>query len=1224
VAKTETEKTHRSLRERLPHRPRRYWRYVSPQRRGVALLILAMVLLAIYGYWYLTNDSRIRRQAIMYLRDITGANVDIENANFNLFGDITLENVSIDVSADRAPFFSASKVILKHRPWSVFFGGTIRPTEVVSLDAEVTDSPATRAFMQSRSFGGGDSTGGGSIDLPVIRVASCRYNRILIDKKILMPAEQFNLRLDMNPDKQQAGYEVYIAEQKIVGEGKEKTVEILQKYHIAVQLFPAWNVTIRSGSGVFLATKGALPPEYRKWLDDYNIRGKYDVEGPVIVSENTIKGDLKLKLDDFSLRLPESQGGLSLSNVSGTLIFSPPEESPDGKFKNGRIELKQITGKLVEAGGVAVKLSGDYLGYSLDSPFNVNIEIDELTLPIRQPTTQPATKPATQPTTQSTTKPTTRPATQPATQPRKSLHPKVKKILDLINRDYSPIGTAEVAVSLSRAPGQKDVSVYGTIKPKNLSAAYRYLPYRVNLDDVTEEPVDDVVDENLHQIYFNNERLVVKNIIGQREGGSFKVNVNAPFKPNAKTGKWDWTVTIDVDSAKMTEALRKALPSEIFIGEPYPLRKIHGRIHAADKHVWVEWDKRLRALGPGDMKCDIDWDFAWTPKGRVVKVNVEASNVPIDKALIATMNRAGRDAMGQLNPSGVLERLSVEVSDSPEKKLSFEVGAELKDVNATYKGFPYTITKLNGDVTVTPKLIVLENMVGRHGQTPIKLNGKIYPGSKNVGVDISVSAGKVLVDKELYQALGDDLKKIWDSLKPKGQADVEFTLKQNLPDNDKELDYHLEIRPRGMTVTYEGFPYKFSGIRGLVTAEPGVVTLQKIQCDRSYRVDGEIRDNGRRIKLKIDASGVPLDKELIAAMPRDFTTVLKTVTPGGTLDIKLDDLTIIHGKAGSSTTKPAKTPPKPVETAATRPSEKGGLSGPRWQAAGVIGLHDTTINVAFGAKKLNGKLNGQIRQDSRGMAIDLKADLKKILIGNYEITDVKGRLTKKASGPLVRIENLEARAYGGRLAGREVMIRMSDPVKYAFSLFYQNVSLSELVNAGAGAGGARTGVLGQLEGKISLEATAGDPKSRRAAGTVVITKGKMYKMPILLGLMHVLYLSLPGDSAFTDGHLKYFVLGDTMVIEEIFLTGSALSLVGSGKMTMANEKLDLTFLTGPPGRLPRIALIRGATKVLNALLKQLLVIRVTGSLSKPISKAVPLRSVDAILKELLSPASRKQ
>jgi len=77
-------------------------------------------------------------------------------------------------------------------------------------------------------------------------------------------------------------------------------------------------------------------------------------------------------------------------------------------------------------------------------------------------------------------------------------------------------------------------------------------------------------------------------------------------------------------------------------------------------------------------------------------------------------------------------------------------------------------------------------------------------------------------------------------------------------------------------------------------------------------------------------------------------------------------------------------------------------------------------------------------------------------------------------------------------------------------------------------------------------------------------------------------------------------------------------------MKMSSEKLDLTFLTGPPGRLPRIAVIRNASKVLSAIFKELLVIRITGTLSKPVRKAVPFRSIDAMLKELLSPGRARK
>ena len=283
-------------------------------------------------------------------------------------------------------------------------------------------------------------------------------------------------------------------------------------------------------------------------------------------------------------------------------------------------------------------------------------------------------------------------------------------------------------------------------------------------------------------------------------------------------------------------------------------------------------------------------------------------------------------------------------------------------------------------------------------------------------------------------------------------------------------------------------------------------------------------------------------------------------------------------------------------------------------------VNDATVDIVFGAKKLTGRLRGTVGRTAGGLAMDINAEMESITVGKHKLTKVHGHVTKKAKGLLVRVDDLSARAYGGRLAGREVMIHLSDPARYAFRLFYENVRLGDLVNAGVEDPKLRSDVKGRLDGDVRLEAVAGGSHTRRASGRVIISKGRLYKMPIVLGLMHVLYLSLPGDAAFTKGHLEYRIRGNTMVFEEIYLDGSAMSLVGSGSMDMKTEMLKLTFLAGPPGRIPRLQGL--VTDVLKAVLKELLEIRVTGPLAKPRTKTVPLRSIDKILKELFRPSRR--
>jgi len=1136
----------------------------------VTLLLLALLLTAIYGYWYLTNDSRIRRQARRYLKDITGAQVSIDYASFSLFGDIRLDGVQLRVPGNRGikPFFSAKSVILKHSPWSVFFGGTIKPTEVISLDAMVVDTPKTRAFLNARS----PSRPGriGPMDLPVIRVDSCRFQRTTVTDGLMREEDELKLEVDMTPlDK--VAYNISIKH-------REEEV-IVQEYNIQLQLSPEVKWTILSGEGDLVAATDILLPEYRQWLDAYQIKGRHSFEGKVIVSKNAMKGDLPLQLKEVAFRLPNAQGGLSLTDVFGTLIFTPPDKTRTDELKNGRIQLKDFTGKLAEAGGAEVKLSGQYLGYSADSPFSVKLEIDKMTIPKDSP------------------------------------NPALSKILKRIHREYSPVGTARMIVSIGRASGGQEVSVDGTVWPLGMSATHRWVPYRV--DNLT------------GQLHFDTKQVILKDVKCQRQGGNFTVNAEAPLHPNPKTGKWDWSARIDVDSASLTPELQEALPKRAFVGKAYPLRNIKGSVYARDGRIWVDQDRPLRTRGPKKMRCNALYgQVLWDKTGAKVDVYAEADDVPIDRDLIDTLSQAGRDAVGLLGmgADGTIKELSVELHETPGEEFQYEVTAvmdALDKVSVNYKGFPYRITNISGGVKIDQDDITLNRITGLHKDTPVSLQGKLYPGRDKLGVALEVGARGLAIDKELYQALPPEIKGIWDSLAPSGHADVTLALNQNIP-KSSEPEYHLEISPRSMSVTYDGFPYRFDGITGLVIAEPKAIKLRKLRCERGHQLDGEILDNGRTLKLKINASRLPVDKKLLAALPDEFDAAMKTVKPGAILDLDIKDLTIVRGSSDSPASRPAGATVSGTAKPATQPGKKGSLAVKSWQAKGDLRLHDTIVDVAFGPKKLNGTLSGSIGSDRHGLSMNVRANLQRIKVSGHEITAVKGTVTKRSGSPLVRVADLQARVHGGRLAGREVMIRLGDKPKYAFSLFYEDVSLGDLVNATVSDPKKRSGVRGRLEGKISMEAVAGDPKSRRAAGTVVISKGKLYKMPIMLGLMHVLYLSLPGDSAFTDGHLKYIVQGDKMIIEEIFLTGSALSLVGSGRISLASEELDLTFLTGPPGRMPRIAVIRNASKVLNAIFKQLLVIRITGTLSKPIKKALPLRSLDAIMKELLSPGRARK
>ena len=131
-----------------------------------------------------------------------------------------------------------------------------------------------------------------------------------------------------------------------------------------------------------------------------------------------------------------------------------------------------------------------------------------------------------------------------------------------------------------------------------------------------------------------------------------------------------------------------------------------------------------------------------------------------------------------------------------------------------------------------------------------------------------------------------------------------------------------------------------------------------------------------------------------------------------------------------------------------------------------------------------------------------------------------------------------------------------------------------------------------------------------------IFDARIYKLPVLLDMFQPMLLSMPGESPFTEGAAIYHLKDHKLEFTEIFLSGKGMSIVGSGTMNTESEAIKLTFL-GRPGLLPRMSGL--GSELLEGLLREMVEYQVTGTLSRPRVRTIPLRSIEAILGRLLRP-----
>ena len=182
--------------------------------------------------------------------------------------------------------------------------------------------------------------------------------------------------------------------------------------------------------------------------------------------------------------------------------------------------------------------------------------------------------------------------------------------------------------------------------------------------------------------------------------------------------------------------------------------------------------------------------------------------------------------------------------------------------------------------------------------------------------------------------------------------------------------------------------------------------------------------------------------------------------------------------------------------------------------------------------------------------------------------------------------------------------------------------LEELFFPGGGtASTAPVKMPGLLDGRIELIETVGHVESRQASGVLQISRAKLYKLPVLLDLLTIVFLALPQETAFTEGEFIYHLRGNNLVFDEIHLRGATLSLVGSGSMDMKTHELDLTFLTGPPGKLPRLSGL--AEELLSGILREIVEIEVKGTLTDPEMRTKALGSLEAAIRKLLRPGGQR-
>jgi len=679
-------------------------------------------------------------------------------------------------------------------------------------------------------------------------------------------------------------------------------------------------------------------------------------------------------------------------------------------------------------------------------------------------------------------------------------------------------------------------------------------------------------------------------------------------------------------SEEKTLAIELRGAEAVYRGFPYPLKNLRGRL-------FFEQDG-ITASGIvsefGDCKIAID--------GKLIRGSgahpwyefvINGRDIPLDATLAKALPDRQKRFFEQLEMKGFAD---AKITVSPRQNrfeeadfvahvlfkrasLGFDVIRNCFTSEAERAGeFVLPISDVNAKAVITPKLIGIEELQGRYGDSPVSVRGRVWPGEETSDVRYCflLGAERLKLSDELTCVLPSAAQEIFSKLKPDGRINLRANLNRDGRDCP-EFKVVLDCLGNSIQVPLkaEGVTYPLRDVTGNITITQDIIQLNQLSAvpagpdapaeDGSLTIDGRIMLSGGTFSvasLRLKGGDIGLDDRLGEALPDCIRPLYVKLQPGGRIDLDLQSLEIRSAEGhqrevdfeGSAELKSCnlKVRPKVTEFNAVLEMKGSYSTG--------AGIKSGRVVISTGEGRIKGK-------SLKGLKADIGYDLNRQSWVSRELI---------------------ADFYGGHLTGRfELKQATGLALEYLLEVGFGDVDLRKLLADGQKPEQFYTsGKLGGLlcvTGKTIPQGGAADSGangssengSRIGRCRLTITDMQVGKLSPLSKLLHVLSLTEPQDFAFEKLVVDSYIRGEAVILENMDLSGETVAFNGSGRVDLAEESVSLVlYARGQRVALSQPSVLQSLTESLGSAMVRL---EVTGSLYDPIVVTKPLPVIDDTL-----------
>lgn len=562
---------------------------------------------------------------------------------------------------------------------------------------------------------------------------------------------------------------------------------------------------------------------------------------------------------------------------------------------------------------------------------------------------------------------------------------------------------------------------------------------------------------------------------------------------------------------------------------------------------------------------------------------------------------------------------------------------DLKHCQARHARFDYPVREITGQVLVAGRRFELQQVNGSCGGAPLRVSGGWNP---DTGLRLDLIADDLPLDATLRAALPQHAARVWDQLRPAGNARlvrVELAAPPGAgshPVVHVEGDLQVPAQPDdpGTSLLPEAFPWRMTRISGKVRIGPGRFEATGFQASHgeawlSANLQGAYNEAGWEIRLSDVAGGkLEFDDDLLNALPSALGQSLRQIelrgeaAMGGSLAFRCTD----HS--------PATRPPAGSQVAlVSYPAVSGNSLSPAKNPAlaGVdaawdlrFDFQDASATPGLPMEHVSGSIRLAGNQVEGQTSCRGDFDLDAASVHGAWITELRGPIAIDSHQVAVGMF-AGAQANGdpavpatGKLCGGAVSLD-AHYWDEAGGQFFAQASLS-----GANlreAGGCLSRELresgGIAAGQLRCSGKPGDDSSLTGDGSLQLTEARLYELPVVVPVLQALRPSRADRAAFDTANIAFALRGDQIDLNRIELNGDAMSLIGDGRMDW-HRKINLDFYTVMGRNQLYVPLL---SELVQAGSQQIMWLSVDGTLDRPELSQQILPGINEGLRQLLTP-----